>query len=221
MEKQSILINNFLQFFDRDQISGFEIGCMIVVTIIILILITYLIISNKKRFIKLYELNNSAFKWPKAMGVIMQSELQDGSAFETIAWNHLFEYSFMINGVEFRSNNITFFDNSAYFDKADCIKAIEKYPVNSFVQVRYNPMNPKECCLYPQKNKTSSRSFIKNGIVWFLTFLILLIIALIPIAISYGLILSGKLLFQLFTFGCWAVVILLIIYTKTNKFDDN
>jgi|WetSurMetagenome_2_1015567.scaffolds.fasta_scaffold197387_2 hypothetical protein len=210
MEVPSILIKIIHSLIDRYQLSGYEIGSLLLSTIILIICLFYFISTIIKSTTHVNELNKSVPKWPITPGVITESFMVD-SSIETPSWTHFIQFKFVLHDIEYTSDTITFFDNSTYYNKEECRRAVEKYPVNSIVQVRYNPLNPQECCLYQNKHVSIIPVFIFR-------FLIFLLFAPMTFFISYSAILSGKLFYQFLCFGYLVFMLGGIIYLERRKF---
>jgi hypothetical protein len=209
MEIPSILNKIIQPLIDKYQLSGYQIGSLLIATIILTICLIYFISITIKGTAHFNELNKSVPKWPITPGVITESSMRESSV-ETPFWIHTIQYKFVLHDIEYESDTITFFDDNNYNDKEECRRAVENYRINSIVQVRYNPLNPQECCLYQNKHV----SIISEFIFRFLTFLLF---APMTFFISYSAILSGKLLYQFLCFGYLAFMLGGIIYLERRK----
>jgi len=88
----------------------------------------------------------SSKSWPTITGKITSCEVKQKYISERIQYLPFIEYCFIIDGIEYKSNNISIFDSDRFIKEFDAEEVIRKYhdkPLNIY----YNPKNPEESYL--------------------------------------------------------------------------
>ena len=92
--------------------------------------------------------------WPSVEGTIIRAwvetqthEDDDGSV--TTTHFPRWEYEFAVSGVTYTSQQISFGGTSGSHNELDAREGLNQYPINSQVQVYYDPSNPEEAVLEP------------------------------------------------------------------------
>ncbi|HCC78684.1 MAG: hypothetical protein A2X25_10225 [Chloroflexi bacterium GWB2_49_20] len=91
----------------------------------------------------------------------VQKDSQTGLTYQPVV-----DYAYSANGVEHTGNNL-FPGDCDNFSKEDAQAFLDKYPVNSFVPVRYNPSDPSKSALENQPRRTNRVRMIGLLFAWF------------------------------------------------------
>ena len=94
-------------------------------------------------------LGNTSKSWNIIKGRILQSELYVSDKGESYSYKPQIEYTYTIDGVEYKSNRVYFGSNVLSSNKDSYQMLIKKYPVGKTVDVYYNSMNNKTSVLEP------------------------------------------------------------------------
>src|SRR3954468_20444042 len=84
--------------------------------------------------------------WEKTSGKIVRSDLQDLSIGRKASFKAVIEYTYTVGGVIHRGTRIRFADTTGSAAEAQR-EIINQYPVNTTVDVYYDPHNPGEAVL--------------------------------------------------------------------------
>ena len=132
----------------NDANLGFLIGggvCFLFFVIGIFIMIAG--IRNRKKA-------EESTSWPSVQGMVtnawvetQEHEDEDGS--KTITHFPRWEYEFAVSGKTYSSQNISFSGTGGSRRETVARDGLKQYPLNSEVQVFYNPSNPEEAVLVP------------------------------------------------------------------------
>ena len=130
----------------NDATLGFLIGggvCFLFLLIGIFIMIAG--IRNRKKA-------EESTSWPSVQGTITNAwvetqEHEDDDGFTTITHFPRWEYEFAVSGITYTSQNISFGGTRGSNRKSEATEGLKQYPLNSQVQVFYNPSNPEEAAL--------------------------------------------------------------------------
>ena len=120
--------------------------------------------------------------WPSVQGTITKAwvetqkhEDDDGSV--TITHFPRWEYEFVISGMTYTSQNISFGGTGGSHNEYEAQEGLNQYPVNSQVQVFYNPSNPEEAVLEPGMQGTMTLIIVGGGLT-IITFVIIVVLAI-------------------------------------------
>jgi hypothetical protein len=107
--------------------------------------------------------------WPWVQGRItnawvetQEHEDEDGS--KTITHFPRWEYEFAVSGMSYTSQNISFGGTRGSHREAEAREGLKQYPLNSEVQVFYNPSNPEEAALIPGTQGTMALVILGGGL---------------------------------------------------------
>jgi len=90
----------------------------------------------------------SSYRWPKAKGIVVLSEVQKTWAHSGHIWIPRVVYKYEYEGKEYESKNI-YFKSQAYTRPITAEKFISKYPIGSEHIVYVKPANPTISVLVP------------------------------------------------------------------------
>ncbi|WP_457554133.1 DUF3592 domain-containing protein [Desulfobacula sp.] len=85
--------------------------------------------------------------WPKTQGIVLEKSLTQEPAGSGTLWKPVIKYSYRVEDKEYAGEKISFF--IFVFSKKWATDSINKYDLNSKVDVFYNPFNHKISCLKP------------------------------------------------------------------------
>lgn len=115
--------------------------------------------------------------WPSAQGTItkvwvetQRHEDDDGSV--TITHFPRWEYEFAVSGTTYANQNIKYGGTGGSHNELDAQERLNQYPLNSQVQVFYNPVNPEEAVLEPGTQGTMALIYFGGGLA-FIMFVII------------------------------------------------
>lgn len=114
--------------------------------------------------------------WPSVQGSITNAwvetqEHEDDDGSKTITYFPRWEYEFTVDGKTHTSQNISFGGTGGSHRESDAEERLKQYPLNSQVQVFYNPANPEEVALVPGTKGTMGLIYF-GGILAFIMFAI-------------------------------------------------
>ncbi|MGD8822596.1 MAG: DUF3592 domain-containing protein, partial [Anaerolineales bacterium] len=120
--------------------------------------------------------------WPSVLGKITKAwvetqkhEDDDGSV--TITYFPRWEYEFAVSGMTYTSQTISFGGTGGSRNEFDVREGLSRFPINSQVEVFYNPSNPDEAILEPGTQGTMTLIVI-GGILTVITFVIMVGLAI-------------------------------------------
>ena len=92
--------------------------------------------------------------WPNIHGTITRAwvetqEHEDDYGSKTITHFPRWEYEFPVSEMTYTSQNISFGGTGGSNRESEAREGLKQYPLNSQVQVFYNPSNPEEAVLVP------------------------------------------------------------------------
>ena len=90
-----------------------------------------------------------------AEGKIVSSSIYTSTQRTKTYYHYSIEYEYVVNGKNYRSDEITFNDNYS-LDQEFAQTYISKYPVGKTVTVHYDPHDPSFSVLEPEKNGDSA-----------------------------------------------------------------
>lgn len=154
-----------------EAMQGFLIGggiCFIFFVVGVFILVAG--IRNRKKA-------EESAAWPSVQGKIIRSwiktqESEDDDGFKTITHFPNWEYEYAASGTAYTSGTIGFGGTRGYHREAEAEDALNQYPLNSTVQVFYNPSNPEEAVLVTGTQGTMGM-IILGGILTFIMFAVI------------------------------------------------
>ena len=96
--------------------------------------------------------------WETVGGKILSSKIEEHEAKQSdskgthidLTYEPIVEYVYVVNEVEYHGNKV-FPGVSEKFGQEVAQEILEKYPHNTYVPVQYNPDNPSESALMPQR----------------------------------------------------------------------
>jgi hypothetical protein len=120
--------------------------------------------------------------WPSVQGTIIKAwvetqEHEDDDGSVTITHFPRWEYEFAVSGMTYSSQNISFGGTGGSRNELDAREGLTQYPINSQVQVFYNPSNPEEVVLVPGTQGTMTLIYIGGGLA-FIMFVIIVGLAI-------------------------------------------
>jgi hypothetical protein len=120
--------------------------------------------------------------WPFVQGTITNSwvetqEHEDDDGSKTITHFPRWEYEFVVSGMTYTSQNISFGGTGGSNRELDAREGLKQYQINSQVQVFYNPSNPDDAVLVPGTQGTMAL-VIFGGILALIMFLIIIGLAI-------------------------------------------
>jgi hypothetical protein len=156
----------------NDTTLGFLIGggvCFLFFVIGIFIMLAG--IRNRKKA-------EESTSWPSVQGRItnawvetQEHEDEDGS--KTITHFPRWEYEFAVSGMTYTSQNISFGGTRGSNRESEAREGLKQYPLNSEVQVFYNPSNPEEAALVPGTQGTMAQVIFGGGLALIMFIIIL------------------------------------------------
>ena len=107
--------------------------------------------------------------WPSVEGTITRAwvethEHEDDDGSKTITHFPRWEYEYIVSGSTYTSENISFGGIAGSRHEFDAREGLKQYPLNSEVQVFYNPSNPEEAILVPGTQGTM-KTVIIGGVL--------------------------------------------------------
>ena len=147
----------------NDATLGFLIGagiCFLLFVIGIFIMIAG--IRNRKKA-------EESTSWPSVRGTITNAwvetqEHEDDDGSKTITHFPRWEYKFAVSGMTYTSQNISFGGTGGSNRESEAREGLMQYPLNSEVQVFYNPSNPEEAALVPGTQGTMRLVIFGGGL---------------------------------------------------------
>lgn len=96
---------------------------------------------------------NQSSNWPKAEGVVLESELKKTTS-TSRSQNHrpktsyhaVINYEFEVSGIQYTGNRVSYGDQG-YKDPGDVASIVKRYPKGRKIQVSYRSEDPNECLL--------------------------------------------------------------------------
>jgi hypothetical protein len=115
--------------------------------------------------------------WPSVQGTITKAwvetqEHEDDEGSVTITHFPKWEYEFNVSGMTYTSQNVSFGGTGGSSRELAAQERLKQYPINSQVQVFFNPSNPEEAVLEPGIQGTMTLIILGGG----LAFIMLVII---------------------------------------------
>lgn len=146
-----------------EAVLGFLIGsgvCFLFFVIGIFIMIAG--IRNRKKA-------EESTSWPSVKGTITRAwievqEHRDSDGDRTIRHYPRWEYEFVVSGMTYTGQNIDFSGTQSSMSESKAREELEQYPLNSEVQVFYNPSNPEEAALEPGMEGTMTLIIYGGGL---------------------------------------------------------
>ena len=147
----------------NDATLGFLIGggvCFLFFVIGIFIMIAG--IRNRKKA-------EESTSWPSVRGTITNAwvetqEHEDDDGSKTITHFPRWEYEFAVSGMAYTNQNISFGGIGGSRRESEARHGLKQYPLNSQVQVFYNPSNPEEAALVPGTQGTMTFIIFGGGL---------------------------------------------------------
>ena len=156
--------------------GGFGIFVFFVIGIVIIILS---IRARKKA--------EASQSWPAVPGQIISAEIkkdisEDADGYTTTMYKPIVTYSYNVMGQAYQSSKMAFGMTTSYGRTAKAQEVLDQYPLNSTVNVYYDPENPAEAVL---ERKAGGKVL---GLVIGILFLFLSLCVGLPLLIYFGLI---------------------------------
>jgi hypothetical protein len=126
--------------------------------------------SRRKNRVELVETNT----WETTGGKVTAVHLEEcqskpadknGSQIDP-AYKPVVEYVYTANGIEHNGNNL-FPGDCENFNRTEAQKFLDKYPVNAYVPVRFNPADPSSSALEDQPQHNSRMRMFGLVFTWF------------------------------------------------------
>ncbi len=143
-------------FSGMNNLGGMISGLVAIPFIIIAIVFVFLAMRSRRKV-------SAAQNWPTATGKVTfatvetrHSHSSEGGT--TTAHYPKIIYEYTANGQRYQSDRITFGSDVGYGNYNRVLQKVASYPINSMVQVYYNPDNPAEAVL--EKTAPSSNLFL-------------------------------------------------------------
>ena len=160
----------------NDATLGFLVGggvCFLFFVIGIFIMIAG--IRNRKKA-------EESTSWPSVQGTITNTwvetqEHEDDDGSKTITHFPRWEYEFAVSGMTYTSQTISFGGTEGSHRESEAREGLKQYPLNSEVQVFYNPSNPEEAALVPGTQGTLTLVILGGGLA-LITFCIIVGLAI-------------------------------------------
>ena len=107
--------------------------------------------------------------WPSVQGTITRAwievqEHRDDDGDRTIRHYPRWEYEFVVSGMTYTGQNIDFSGTQSSMSESKAREELEQYPLNSEVQVFYNPSDPGEAALEPGLEGTMTLIIYGGGL---------------------------------------------------------
>ena len=107
--------------------------------------------------------------WPSVQGTITNAwvetqENEDDDGSKTITHFTRWEYEFAVSGMTYTSQTISFRGTEGSHRESEAREGLKQYPLNSEVQVFYNPSNPEEAALVPGTQGTLTLVILGGGL---------------------------------------------------------
>lgn len=125
--------------------------------------------------------------WPSAQGQIIATEIkkdvsEDAEGYTTTTYKPVITYSYNVMGQTYQSDKIAFGMTTSYGRMAKAQEVLDQYPLDSPVNVYYDPDNPAEAVL---ERKAGGKVL---GLVIGILFLFLSLCVGLPLLIYFGLV---------------------------------
>ena len=109
--------------------------------------------------------------WPSVQGTITNAwvetqEHEDDDGSKTITHFPRWEYKFAVSGMTYTSQNISFGGTGGSNRESEAREGLMQYPLNSEVQVFYNPSNSEEAALVPGTQGTMTLVIFGGGLAF-------------------------------------------------------
>lgn len=141
--------------------------------------LNYLFLFSLLGFYGGYQMVNTgkaSLKWPVSRGIISKSSVRkrNSSGGSGMSYSFEVEYEFQVDGSSFVGSTYSYKITTNSANSKGATALVEQYPLNSEIDVYYNPVNPKESVLLPGLNAWSYMPFFAG--LMFLFFGIALVI---------------------------------------------
>jgi hypothetical protein len=84
--------------------------------------------------------------WLSAMGTITSAQVVQNLTTDSVEYNVLLRYEYVVNGIGYSGQRIGF-NSRAYLRKKGALAQLERYPVNSQIMVYFDPQKPADSVL--------------------------------------------------------------------------
>jgi hypothetical protein len=111
------------------------------------------------------EIENWSIAGGKVLSLHLINSQPDAAAGNGETYDPLVEYVYVVDDAEYRGNRV-FPGKSASLTRTAAQEILDKYPLNSFVPVRYNPEDPSESALEaesPRMTRVNTLGWIFTG----------------------------------------------------------
>lgn len=92
--------------------------------------------------------------WPVAKGIITQTDIRAQEHDETIRYVPIVRYTYEVEGMVYEGKRITFGSDVEFGSRQKAADYLAEYPVDTEVNVYYNPEKPSEAVLKQVAQKT-------------------------------------------------------------------
>lgn len=156
-----------MDFSFMNNLGGMIAGVVAIPFVVIAIVFVVIALRSRRKV-------SAAQDWPSTSGKVTYATVEtrhshrSGGGSSTSHYAKVV-YEYSANGQRYQSDRITFGSDVGYGNYNRVLQKVASYPVNSTVQVYYNPDNPAEAVL--EKTAPSSKIFL------FVAVLIVLILA--------------------------------------------
>jgi hypothetical protein len=132
-------------------------------------------IRNRKK-------GEASLNWPSTSGTIIrtwveESYTEDDDGWKTYTYSPRWEYQFIFMGRTYTCNRLSYGATKGYGSESEATQALSRYPVNTKVQVYYDPNNAEDAVLIPGAKGTMIGFFL--GGIFVTAAVIMLVVGLI------------------------------------------
>jgi hypothetical protein len=93
--------------------------------------------------------------WSQSIGTIRSAEVGNNAAADSVEYEVLVSYEYVVNGTSFTGKRIEF-GRRGYLKKRRAEEQLARYPVQSSVMVFFNPENPQDAVLELQASGSAT-----------------------------------------------------------------
>ena len=137
---------------DTKFILYFVVPAVLIVGITVMGLVFLSISARRKKKAGLIEIGDWATTGGKILSVRIDPH-QAGASHAGEDFEPHVEYAYTVNNIEYQGKKV-FPGESDGFSEAAAKKILSQYPLNGYVQVRFNPQDPSDSALQPHSRRT-------------------------------------------------------------------